>query len=163
MKYRCQWVRVIFMRYCQVPTNTKDIQTQIAYSFYNSCDVTIQIVTHCVDWFSCLAFALLQNLRQHGRQIYILNYMWTAANFIIEDRIRPYGRRLCIVGQNFLFIWLLKKNFKWIRISSFDCKLLPKQLWQTSLKVSILIIFYFSRKTTDSLYANYTKQASGVS
>jgi len=24
------------------------------------CDITIQIVTHRVDWFSCLAFVLLQ-------------------------------------------------------------------------------------------------------
>jgi len=24
--------------------------------------------------------------------------MWTAANFIIEGRMRPYGRRLCTVG-----------------------------------------------------------------
>jgi len=28
---------------------------------------------------------------------YILNYMWTAANFIIEGRTQPYGRRLCTV------------------------------------------------------------------
>jgi len=24
------------------------------------CDITIQIITHRVDWFSCLAFVLLQ-------------------------------------------------------------------------------------------------------
>jgi len=35
--------------------------------------------------------------RQHGRQIRILNYMWTAANFIIEGRMRTCGRRLCTV------------------------------------------------------------------
>jgi len=29
---------------------------------------------------------------------YISNYMWTAANFIIEGRMRPYGRRLCTVA-----------------------------------------------------------------
>jgi len=29
---------------------------------------------------------------------YILNYMWTAANFIIESRMWPYGRRLCTVA-----------------------------------------------------------------
>jgi len=31
---------------------------------------------------------------------YILNYMWTAANFIIEGRMRPYGRRLCAVAMD---------------------------------------------------------------
>jgi len=34
------------------------------------------------------------NIRQHGRQICTSNYMWTAANFIIE------GRRLCTVVLN---------------------------------------------------------------
>jgi len=29
---------------------------------------------------------------------YTLDYMWTAANFIIEGRMRPYGRKLCTVG-----------------------------------------------------------------
>jgi len=29
---------------------------------------------------------------------YILNYMWTAANFIIEARMRPYDRRLRTVA-----------------------------------------------------------------
>jgi len=29
---------------------------------------------------------------------YILNYMWTAANFIIEGRMRPNGRGLCTVA-----------------------------------------------------------------
>jgi len=29
---------------------------------------------------------------------YILNYMWAAANFIIEARMRQYGCRLCTVA-----------------------------------------------------------------
>jgi len=34
------------------------------------------------------------NIRQRGTKSSILNYMWTAANFIIE------GRRLCTVALN---------------------------------------------------------------
>jgi len=42
--------------------------------------------------YDFLALRLLCfNKPQHGRQIFILNYMWTAADFIIE------GRRLCTV------------------------------------------------------------------
>jgi len=41
-----------------------------------------------------LAFRLFCfNIRQHGLQIF-LNYMWTAANFMIEGYMRQYGRRL---------------------------------------------------------------------
>jgi len=37
------------------------------------------------------------NIRQQAAKSYILNYTWTAANFIIEGRVRPYGQRLCTV------------------------------------------------------------------
>jgi len=37
------------------------------------------------------------NIRQHYRQTLYFKYMWTAANFIIEGRVRHYGRRLCTV------------------------------------------------------------------
>jgi len=60
MKYGRQWVRVIFMRYCQVPTNTEHIQTLMRNHSITICYITIQIVTHRVDWFSCVAFVLLQ-------------------------------------------------------------------------------------------------------
>jgi len=33
---------------------------------------------------------------------YTLNYMWAAANFIIEGRMRPDGRRLCTVALDLL-------------------------------------------------------------
>jgi len=46
------------MTYCQVLTNTEHIKLSI-YSI-TLCDITIQIVTHRVHWFSCLAFVLLQ-------------------------------------------------------------------------------------------------------
>jgi len=36
---------------------------------------------------------------------YIWKYMWTAANFIIEGRMRPYGRRLCTVGLDVNDTW----------------------------------------------------------
>jgi len=32
----------------------------------------------------------------------ISNYMWTAANIIIEGRMQPYGRRLCTVALLYL-------------------------------------------------------------
>ena len=61
-------------------------------------DITIHIFTHRVDWFSCLAFVLLQYTPAPPPNLIIYNYMWTAANFIIEGRMRPYSRRLCTVA-----------------------------------------------------------------
>ena len=98
MKYGHQWARVIFIRYCQVPTNTEHIQTQIAYSFYNSlwhhhpdCYASWRLIfLPCV----CLATIFASTVSKS----YILNYMWTAANFIIEGRTRSYDRRLCTVA-----------------------------------------------------------------
>jgi len=45
-----------------VPTNTEHIQIYCKLRIYSLtlCDITTQIVTHRVDWFSCLAFVLLQ-------------------------------------------------------------------------------------------------------
>ena len=63
MRYGRQWVRVIFMRYCQVPTKTEHIQNfkhKLRVHSITLCNITIQIVTHRADWFSCLAFVLLQ-------------------------------------------------------------------------------------------------------
>jgi len=39
----------------------------------------------------------LDTISPTAAKSYILNYTWTAANFIIEGRMRPYGRRLCTV------------------------------------------------------------------
>jgi len=52
------------------------------------CDITIQIVTHGVDWFSCLAFVLLQYTpaRPPNLIFYITCGRRTAPNFIIEGR-----------------------------------------------------------------------------
>jgi len=89
------------------------------------CDIAIQIVTHRVDWFSCLTFVLLQ-YTQHGRKSYILNYMWTAANFIIE------GRRLCTVGLH-AFQLPASRNMVicWVNaMTSCDCW--PYHLHQTT-------------------------------
>jgi len=58
-KYGRQWVGVIFMRYFPVPTNIEHIQTNCVF-ILTLCDIIIQIVKHRVDWFSCLAFVLLQ-------------------------------------------------------------------------------------------------------
>jgi len=44
-----------------VPTNTEHMQTSLRIHSRTVCDITIHIVTHCVDWFSCLAFILLQS------------------------------------------------------------------------------------------------------
>ena len=75
---------------CQTTQNT--FKHKLRIHSVTLCDITSQIITHRVDLISCLAFVLLQNIRQHGAKSYILNYMWTAANFIIEDR------RLCTVA-----------------------------------------------------------------
>jgi len=45
------------------------------------------------------------NIPKHGRQTYISNYMWTAANFITEGRMRPHGSRSCTVGLDGLHIF----------------------------------------------------------
>jgi len=62
---------------------------------------------------------------------YILNYMWTAANFIIEGRMRLHGRRLCTVGLKrtraptaVVFIHILSA---WWR-SAFKSKWSPKRI-----------------------------------
>jgi len=41
----------------------------------------------------CVCFASMY--ARTAAKSYILNYMWTATNFIIEGRMRPCGRRLC--------------------------------------------------------------------
>jgi len=78
---------------CQPTQNTCK---QIAYSFYNS------LWHHhpdCYAWcrlifLPCVCFASIY--ASTAAKCYILNYMWTVANFIIEGRV-PYGRRLCTV------------------------------------------------------------------
>jgi len=47
------------------------------------CYITIQIVTHRV----CVCFASIH--ASTAAKSYILNFMWTAANFIVEGRMRP--------------------------------------------------------------------------
>ena len=47
------------------------------------------------DFLPCVCFASIY--ASTAAKSYILNYMWTAVNFVIEGRVRPYGRRLCIV------------------------------------------------------------------
>jgi len=44
---------------------------------------------------------------------YILNYIWTAANFIIEGRMRPSGRRLCTVVLTLRSL----QFWKWVQCS----------------------------------------------
>jgi len=45
--------------------------------------------------FPCVCFASIYT--STAAKSYILNYMWTAANFVIEGRMRPYGRTLFTV------------------------------------------------------------------
>jgi len=81
-----------------VSSITEHIQTHIAYSFYNS------LWHHHPDCYaSCrlifLPYVCFASIHAStAAKSYILNYMWTAANFIIEGRMRPYGRRLCTVA-----------------------------------------------------------------
>ena len=61
-----------------------------------------------------LALGLFSSINANtAAKSHILNYMWTAANFFIEGRMRPYGRRLCTVGiedENTIFsiAWKMK-------------------------------------------------------
>jgi len=80
-----------------VPTNIEHIPTYIPYSFCNSlwhhhpdCYISSRRI-----FLPCVCFASVY--ASTAAKSYILNYMWTAANFIIEGRMRPYCRRLCIV------------------------------------------------------------------
>jgi len=73
------------------------IQPYIAYSFYNSlwhhhpdCHASCWLI-----FLLCVCFASIY--ASTAAKSYILDYMRTAANFIIEGRMGPYGRRLCIV------------------------------------------------------------------
>ena len=50
----------------------------------------------------CVCFASIY--ASMAAKSYILNYMWTAANFIIEGRMRPHGRRLCTVAPHESFL-----------------------------------------------------------
>jgi len=97
-----------------VPTNRKHKHKLCIHSI-TLCDITIQIVTHRVDWFSCLAFVLLQYLFCTAAKSYILNHMRTAPNFIIEGR--SYGRRLLLQTWGCLHfrtvpqeLWLINKD-----------------------------------------------------
>jgi len=94
MKYGRQWVRV---------NRTHSFKHKLRVHSITLCDVTVQIVTHRVDWFSCLAFVLLQycfNIRQHGRQI----LFWiTCGRPQISLSKAACGRRLCTVG----LFWIL--------------------------------------------------------
>ena len=122
MKYGHQWVRVIFMRYCQVPTNTEHIQTLIAYSFYNS------LWHHQPDCYASrrlifLPFCFASMYASTAAKSYILSYMWTAANFIIEGRMRRYGCRLCTVVSEY-GLHITGKH----RVSDFSCFLVISQL-----------------------------------
>jgi len=81
------------LHHCQlatlVATKTEHIQTYIAYSFYNSlwhhhpdCYASCRLI-----FLPCVCFASIY--ASTAAKSYILNYMWTAANFIIEGRVRP--------------------------------------------------------------------------
>ena len=48
------------------------------------------------DFLPCVCFASMY--ASTAAKSYVSNYMWTAANFIIADRMRPCGRRLCTVA-----------------------------------------------------------------
>ena len=78
------------------------IQPYIAYSFYNSlwhrhpdCHASCWLI-----FLLCVCFASIYV--STAAKSYILNHMWTAANFIIEGRMRQYDRRLCTVALNIL-------------------------------------------------------------
>jgi len=79
------------MRYSQVPKNTEHIQTQVAYSFYNSLwHHYPYCYASCLIFWPCVCFASIY--ASTAAKSYILNYMWTVANFI-----NYRSRRLCTV------------------------------------------------------------------
>jgi len=75
--------------WCQPAQNT--FKQRLRIHSITHCDITIQNVTHRVDWFSCLTFVLLLMYASTTTKSYILNYMCMAANFIIEGRMQTYG------------------------------------------------------------------------
>ena len=77
------------------------------------CAVTIQIVTHRVDWFSWLASVLLQ-IRQHGRQILYFKLHVDGRKFHYR---RPQVVRRCF-SQYVKQLWVespwQKNNYTWL-------------------------------------------------
>jgi len=60
------------------------------------CQTKPYCYTSCrLIFLPCTCFASIY--ASTAAKSYILIYMWTAANFIIEGRMRPYGGRLCTV------------------------------------------------------------------
>ena len=58
MKYSRQWVWVTFIRYVKLKNRLLPSANQ--HRTHSNIYITIQTVRHRVDWFSCLAFVLLQ-------------------------------------------------------------------------------------------------------
>ena len=80
------------MRYVQLKDRFYLVYVKLRIHSMTLCDITIQIVMHVSTDFLVLRLFCF-NMHQKGRQSYILNYMWTAANFI-------EGRMLWTVAIN---------------------------------------------------------------
>jgi len=110
--------------WCQPAQNT--FKQRLRIHSITHCDITIQNVTHCVDWFSCLTFVLLLIYASTTTKSYILNYMCMAANFIIEGRMQTYGRRLCALALDYNFWTRNPSRFSKVSKDS-DCSLISNQ------------------------------------
>ena len=83
---------------CQPTQNTFIISKIFAYSFCNSLWHHSDCYASCrlILFLPCVCFASIH--ASTAAKSYILNCVWTAANFIIEGRMWPCDRRLCTVA-----------------------------------------------------------------
>ena len=92
------------------------------YKYNKMSNILTKLRIMSTDFLALRLFCF--NIRKHGRQISILNYMWTAVNFIIEGRIvRPQvvhrWFRGMVCKYNEMFYIILKILEYWMILNHF--------------------------------------------
>ena len=112
------------------------------------CYITIQIVRHRVDWFSCLAFFCF-NIRQHGRQILYCKLHVDGRKFHYprpHAAVRPQVMLRCPKSYR-LHNWYNRPSKPFATSHAHACFFRKSRKWRT-----MLTALTFTAKSTSSAY-----------